>query len=36
MEILAVIGFYVVVFLVILVMRRAARSELRDWRKRSR
>lgn len=36
MEILAVIGFYVVVFTVILVLRHAARSDVSRWREDSR
>jgi hypothetical protein len=36
MEIFAVIGFYAAVFLMILVLRRAARSDVSRWRERSR
>lgn len=36
MEIVAVIGFYVVVFVVILALRRAARSDVNQWREGSR
>ena len=36
MEIFAVIGFYGSVFLVILVLRRAARSDVSRWREHSR
>lgn len=36
MEIVAVIAFYVAVFWMILVLRRAARSDLSRWRNRSR
>ncbi len=32
MEIVAVIGFYVIVFMVILALRRAARSDVSRWR----
>jgi len=36
MEILAVIGFYVFVFTVILVLRHAARADVDRWREHSR
>jgi hypothetical protein len=36
MEIVAVIGFYVAVFVMILVLRRAARSDVSRWSRHSR